>query len=233
MWWTLAPILTFWTAALLCHGRGWNDPAHLDHPRNTVTVATTVKRMLQIDALHVATTLPMEWGWVLPADQIWGVRWWYLLGGILLMDTLQYFYHRFEHHWPWWYQRFHADHHALRYAWSLGSFYNSLSDVVLVGSLLSVGFLYVFRFTFVEFQIVSCLAVLWTVLDHTSAFDAWWGRSGFHAIHHSVHTNCNFQQPFLTFWDRWLGTDYASVVRRRNMLLGTLTEPRPFFPRAE
>lgn len=220
MWWTLAPLLTFWTTALVFHGVGLNSEVNMDHPRNLVTVAGTVKRMLLIDGLHVLTTLPMEWGWTIPDTQVYGVRWWYLLGGIFLMDTVEYFSHRLQHEFSWLYRMAHYGHHEMRYSWSLGSFYNSIPEVLFTGPLLGLFFMYVFQFTFVEFQLVSCLAVFWTVMDHTAAFDSvtWLGRKDFHRIHHSVYLHCNFQQPFMTFWDRWLGTDYDSVCRRQAAL---------------
>jgi len=219
MWLSLAPIITFWTAAVGFHLLGWNSQANMENPRNLITVRDSVWRMCQIDVLHVLTTLPMEWGWTIPAEQVYGdgVRLGYLVGGVLLVDTIEYFSHMIQHKIPWLFKHFHSGHHAMRYSWSFGSFYNSIQEVLLTGPLLALFFMYIFRFTLVEFQIVSCLAVFWTVMDHTEAFDnVWWlGRKDFHRIHHSVYVDCNFQQPFLTFWDRWLGTDYESVMRRK------------------
>lgn len=216
---TLAPVITFWMTALSFHLLGLNSEANMTHPRNKITVWDSCVRMLQIDALHVLTTLPMEWGWTIPAEQVYGdgVRWWYLVGGLFLVDTVEYFSHMVQHKIPWLYRHLHYGHHEMRYSWSLGGFYNSLEEAMITGSLLGVCFMYVFAFTYLEFQVVSCVAVLWTVMDHTSAFDhvTWLGRQEFHRIHHSVYIDCNFQQPFFTFWDRWLGTDYESVQRRR------------------
>jgi len=224
---TLAPILTFWTAALGFHLLGWNSPDNMEHPRNLVTVWDTVVRMLQFDAFHILSTLPMEWGWFIPPEQVYGpdgIRWRYIVGGIFLMDTVQYWAHWLQHKVPFLYKHVHSTHHAMRYSWSLGTLYNSYAEVLLLtGPLMGVIFMWVARFTFVEFQIVSSLAIFWAVMDHTSAFDQveWLGRKDFHQIHHSVYTDCNFQQPFMTFWDRWMGTDYDSVMRRKH----PVTEP--------
>lgn len=107
----------------------------------------------------------------------------------------------------------------MRYSWSFGSLYNNFYEVLLTGSTLALFFMHIFKFTFVEFQIVTSLATFWTVIDHTEAFNnVWWlGRKDFHRIHHSVYIDCNFQQPFMTFWDVWLGTDYDSVMRKKQI----------------
>lgn len=216
---SLAPILTFWVAAASFDMLGLNSDEEVLEKNNSISKREAALRMLQIDTLHMFTTLPMEYAWTIPLEQVYGVRWYYLIGGIFLMDTIEYFSHRIQHQIPWLYRNFHYGHHWMRYSFSLGGFYNTLHEAAITGSMIGLFFMYVFRFTFVEFQIVSSLAVFWTVMDHTAAFDkVWWlGRKDFHRIHHSVNVDCNFQQPFMTFWDKLLGTDYDSVVKKKRL----------------
>jgi len=214
---TLAPILTFWMTAMTFNLIGLDASANLFHTRNKIQLGDTIARMIQIDCLHLLTTYPMEIGLTIPIEQVYGIRWWYILAGIPLMDTIQYFAHRFQHEHPWFYRNFHYGHHNIRETFSFGSLYNSVGEVIFTGSIMGFVYMILFKFTFQEFQIVSSLAIFWTVMDHTAYFnDVWWlGRKNFHNIHHSIQVNCNYQQPFMTFWDEWLGTDYETVSKRQ------------------
>jgi sterol desaturase/sphingolipid hydroxylase (fatty acid hydroxylase superfamily) len=217
---TLAPILTFWVAAVSFDMLGLNSNEDVLNEHNSITKNEALIRMLQIDVLHVLTTLPWEYAWTIPPEQVYGIRWYYVIGGIFLMDTIEYFTHRIQHEIPWLYKHFHYGHHWMRYSFSFGAFYNAIQEVFLTGPIIGLFFMHIFKFTFVEFQIVSSLAVFWTVMDHTAFFDKvpWLGRKDFHRIHHSVNVDCNFQQPFMTFWDKLLGTDYESVMKKREKL---------------
>lgn len=214
---SIAPILTFWTAAIVFDGLGWNHESSVLAQHNVITKSDAIKRMLQIDLLHLVTTLPWEYAWTIPPEQVYGCRWYYILGGIFLMDTIQYCTHRIQHEIPWLYKTFHHGHHSMRWSFSYGSFYNDICEVMVTGSIIGAMYMYVFHYTYLEFQIVSCLAIFWTVMDYTAVFNhVWWlGRKDFHRIHHSVNIDCNFQQPFMTYWDKLLGTDYEFVMKKR------------------
>jgi sphinganine C4-monooxygenase len=128
------------------------------------------------------------------------VRWWYLLIGIWLVDTVEYILHYSMHYFPILYRNIHSTHHQIRNSYNYAALYQSATEALIETVFLMV-FFWIFCFRFEEFMIVMALGVVATVFDHT-------GVNTFHSIHHSSHPNCNFQQPFFTYYDHLFGTYY-------------------------
>ncbi len=127
-------------------------------------------------------------------------RYEYLLYGIILVDTIEYFMHRALHKYIFLY-KYHKVHHELNNPYSYGALYNSTIEGIIEVALLLTGFM-IFNFSFTEYIIVISLANIATVLDHSSLNH----KNKFHYLHHAKFQNYNFQQPFFTYWDRLLGT---------------------------
>lgn len=212
MFFTFLPLVVYWTTSLACWFGGADSRENAYHPNNTVTPWQAARRVLTLHALQVTATLPSEWGMVAYVEPF-GCRWYYLLGGVLLMDTVQYFSHRLFHEVPWLYGQVHKTHHEIKAPWGFAALYNSYPDALLVGASLHAAFFVVGGFTVEEFSYVVSAANVMTVLDHVDYFDrvSWFGKPRHHRIHHEVNSHTNFQQPFFTFWDRWLGTQHVRL----------------------
>lgn len=202
---TFWPIGIFWTLSSLLYFGGFDNPKYIASKRNSVTVKQTIQRMLMLNLLQIATTLPLEMGYLndlspLPPNDTF--RWSYFLGGIFLLDTIEYFVH-FAYHWsPWLYKHFHKTHHEMKLSWSYGALYNSYPEALLTGSVIGFMCFSVYGMSMCEFACVTSVGTIFTCLDHCAYFDDrnWFGRKEFHKNHH-FYGNGNYQQPFFTFWD--------------------------------
>lgn len=222
MSWILSflPVISYWTVCVGCYYGGLDSTENIINPKNTVTLPQTIKRVIYLHILQIVTLLPIEWGWI-PGHIIYGWRWHYILLGFFLMDTVQYFSHRLNHAIPWLYAYSHKIHHEMKTTWSFGALYNSYSDALLVGSLLSISFFWIFHFTLEEFSYIVTISNIATIIDHVDYFDHknWFGRKGYHRHHHETNVQSNFQQPFFTFWDKWLGSYEVPKIIQQNYAL--------------
>ena len=66
-----------------------------------------------------------------------------------------------------------------------------------------------------EVSLVSAVATVFTVLEHTPS--TFWSAAelSHHEIHHNVCSESNFAQPFTPFLDYVFGTRYEDVMRRK------------------
>ena len=205
---SLLPIFTFWTVSFFLYFGGFDSVANMQNPKNSVTVRQTLFRMVQLQFLQIVTTLPVEWGFVPIPAEVYGFRCWYFLGGIFLLDTIEFFVHYAYHANPWLYRHFHKTHHEMKTSFSFGALYNSIPEALLTGGIIGFLFLHVFQFTLQEFSYVTTLGTILTCIDHCEYFDHvyWLGRREFHKKHHESGQG-NYQQPFFTFWDVLLRTN--------------------------
>lgn len=132
-------------------------------------------------------------------------RWYYLLIGIWWIDTIEYATHYIMHKIPFLYKNFHKEHHRLNIPYSFGALYNSSFEAGVTSSMMLYGF-YLLGISFPEFIAVTTLANIATVLDHSNELTFFNYKHKFHHLHHSKYQNCNFQQPFFTYYDRLFGT---------------------------
>ena len=125
-----------------------------------------------------------------------GARAWSILIGMCIVDTVEYWCHRFMHCVPYAYKHMHSTHHSIA-PQPLCALLNSSGEALFTGTWVAAGF-FVLQIPWQSFVIVMSLASAKTVWDH-SLF------SKQHALHHA-RPNVNFEQPFFTFWDRAMGT---------------------------
>lgn len=123
-----------------------------------------------------------------------------ILLGIVLLDTYQYFSHRFYHSDDYIYSLLHKEHHSQRQISPETSFSHSDAVVTLDSLLLITIFIY-FKIIFIEHIIILSLSFVSNVSDHTHT-----SKNKFHYIHHHVNKNKNLQAPFFTYWDHIFGT---------------------------
>lgn len=136
---------------------------------------------------------------------------------ILIVDTWQYFLHRAMHMNKWLYTTFHSRHHRLYVPYAYGALYNHPFEGFLLDTC-GAGIAYLVAgltprqamcfFTGSTIKTVDdhCgYALPWDPLQHLTSNNA-----GYHDVHHqSWGIKTNFSQPFFTFWDRLLGTQWA------------------------
>ncbi|XP_061355435.1 sphinganine C4-monooxygenase 1 [Gastrolobium bilobum] len=133
---------------------------------------------------------------------------------MLVMDTYQYFLHRYMHHNKFLYKHLHSQHHRLIAPYSFGALYNHPVEGLLqdtVGGALS--FLIsgmsprtsIFFFSFATIKTVDDHCGLW--LPGNLLQILFKNNSAYHDVHHQLYGNkYNFSQPFFVMWDRILGT---------------------------
>ncbi|KAH7890680.1 fatty acid hydroxylase superfamily-domain-containing protein [Phlebopus sp. FC_14] len=144
--------------------------------------------------------------WGIPAAQV--------LFSLFIVDTWQYFLHRWMHTNKFLYKHFHSVHHRLYVPYAFGALYNHpLEGFVLdtFGAALAetVANLSV-RQTMFLFAFSTCK----TVDDHCGynfPFDPFQMMSSNNADYHDIHHQAvgikyNFSQPFFVHWDAILGT---------------------------
>ena len=133
------------------------------------------------------------------------IRWYYILIGIWWIDTIEYVTHYIMHKIPFLYKNFHKEHHRLINSYSFGALYNSTFEASITSCAMIYGF-YLLGISFPEFIIVTTLANIATVLDHSEELTFFNYKHRFHDLHHSQYQNSNFQQPFFTYYDKLFGT---------------------------
>ena len=134
--------------------------------------------------------------------------------GCFLLDTYQYFMHRWMHQNRWLYRNIHSVHHQLTIPYAFGALYNHPLEGFLMdtigGGLASLPLDMSPPCSAAFF----CFATLKTVDDHCG-FDfpldpfqfLFPNNAKFHDVHHwGKGRNYNFSQPFFTWWDEIFGT---------------------------
>ncbi|KAL5553819.1 hypothetical protein UlMin_041231 [Ulmus minor] len=133
---------------------------------------------------------------------------------MLVLDTWQYFMHRYMHHNKFLYKHIHSQHHRLVVPYAFGALYNHPLEGLLldtIGGALS--FLLsgmsprssIFFFSFATIKTVDDHCGLWLPGNLFHVFFS--NNTAYHDVHHQLYgTKYNFSQPFFVMWDRILGT---------------------------
>ncbi|KAJ3098316.1 hypothetical protein HDU97_004127 [Phlyctochytrium planicorne] len=140
----------------------------------------------------------------------------------VILDTYQYWMHRWAHKVPFLYRNFHSVHHRLTAPYAYGALYNHPVEGFLmdtIGGAIPSLLLDMHPWTSCIFY---SIATFKTVDDHCGFA---WPYSPFKllgdndAAYHDVHhwgkgIKYNFSQPFYTFWDRLMGTEFVGGLER-------------------
>lgn len=135
---------------------------------------------------------------------------------ICVMDTWQYFIHRAMHMNKWLYTTFHSRHHKLYVPYAYGALYNHPAEALLLDTL-GAGISYLGTgMTIRQGLVFFTCSTIKTVDDHCGYAFPWdplqhitSNNAAYHDIHHqSWGIKTNFSQPFFTFWDRLLDTNW-------------------------
>ena len=134
--------------------------------------------------------------------------------GMLIMDTWQFWIHRWMHVNTYLYKHCHSEHHRLLIPYAYGALYNHPLEALLLDTVGGVVTLYASGMSCAVGAWFMNFATMKTVLDHcgyTSPLnplhDLFPNSSSYHDVHHDVrHIKKNFSQPFFTHWDRIMGS---------------------------
>ncbi|XP_044455764.1 very-long-chain aldehyde decarbonylase GL1-9 isoform X2 [Triticum aestivum] len=146
------------------------------------------------------------------------------LVAMLVMDTWQYFVHRYMHQNKFLYRHIHSQHHRLIVPYAIGALYNHPLEGLLLDTLGGAMSFLVSGMTPRTAVFFFCFAVLKTVDDHCGLWlpynifqHLFQNNTAYHDIHHQLQgTKYNYSQPFFSIWDRILGTHMAyDLVSRK------------------
>ncbi|XWS64269.1 hypothetical protein CRYUN_Cryun06bG0171900 [Craigia yunnanensis] len=142
---------------------------------------------------------------------------------MLILDTWQYFMHRYFHHNKFLYRHFHSHHHRLVVPYAFGAIYNHpLEAFVLdiIGGALSYFIsgmsprTSIFFFSFATIKSVDDHCGLWLPGNIFHIFFN--NNSAYHDVHHHLYGGkYNFSQPFFVMWDRIMGTYMPYSLEKR------------------
>lgn len=142
---------------------------------------------------------------------------------MLVMDTWQYFVHRYMHQNKFLYRHVHSQHHRLVVPYAIGALYNHPLEGLLLDTFGGALSFLVSGMTARTAVTFFCFAVIKTVDDHCglwlpyNVFHTFFqNNTAYHDIHHQLQgLKYNYSQPFFPIWDKIFGTYMPySLVRR-------------------
>uniref|UniRef100_A0A453R642 aldehyde oxygenase (deformylating) n=7 Tax=Triticinae TaxID=1648030 RepID=A0A453R642_AEGTS len=212
-------------------------PKGEDEVKNVVSKWTVVKGVLVQQGFQIAVSLLLftiigdDSGTVRKQPPALVIALQFIIA-MFVMDTWQYFMHRYMHINKFLYKHIHSKHHTLVVPYAFGALYNHpLEGLILdtIGGALS--FLVagmtprtsIFFFSFATIKTVDDHCGLW--LPGNILHMLFSNNSAYHDIHHQLYGNkYNFSQPFFVMWDKILGTYMPYTLEERK---GGGLEARP------
>lgn len=221
---TVAPIVVYWlySGIYILLGSLENYRLHSkkdEDDKNLVSKGTVVKGVLLQQAVQAVVAIILFTVTGSDVDASNGEHSLISLGrqfftAMVVLDTWQYFMHRYMHHNKFLYRHIHSQHHRLVVPYAFGALYNHPLEGLLldtIGGALS--FLIsgmsprasIFFFSFATIKTVDDHCGLWLPGNLFHIFFR--NNSAYHDIHHQLYgAKYNFSQPFFVMWDRILGT---------------------------
>lgn len=231
---TVAPIVVYWVYSGIYVLLGSLDNYRLhsrkdEDEKNLVSKSTVVKGVLLQQTVQaiVALILFAVTGDSNDAAEVPNTSLLKIAGqfitAMMVLDTWQYFMHRYMHHNKFLYRHIHSQHHRLVVPYAFGALYNHpLEGLILdtIGGALS--FLVsgmsprtsIFFFSFATIKTVDDHCGLW--LPGNIFHIIFQNNTAYHDVHHQLYgTKYNFSQPFFVVWDRILGTHMPYSLEQR------------------
>lgn len=230
---TFVPVAVYWiySGIYVMLGDLENYRLHTkaeENAKNVASKSTVVKGVLVQQAFQIAISLILFTvvndgsGVVQPQPSLLVILGQFMIG-MVVIDTWQYFMHRYMHINKFLYKHIHSKHHSLVVPYAFGALYNHpLEGLILdtIGGVLS--FLLsgmtprtsIFFFSFATLKTVDDHCGLWLPGNLFHLFFS--NNSAYHDIHHQLYGNkYNFSQPFFVAWDRILGTYMPYSLEKR------------------
>ncbi|XP_041014686.1 sphinganine C4-monooxygenase 1-like [Juglans microcarpa x Juglans regia] len=230
---TFVPIVVYWvySGIYVLLGSFENYRLHSkkdEYEKNLVSKGTVVKGVLlqqivqAIVAILLFTVTQDEGAVDGPRSSLFVLARQFITA-MLVLDTWQYFMHRYMHHNKFLYKHIHSQHHRLVVPYAFGALYNHPLEGLLldtIGGALS--FLLsgmsprasIFFFSFATIKTVDDHCGLWLPGNLFHTF--FQNNTAYHDVHHQLYGNkYNFSQPFFIMWDRILGTYMPYSLEKR------------------
>ncbi|XP_057424721.1 very-long-chain aldehyde decarbonylase GL1-9-like [Lotus japonicus] len=146
-----------------------------------------------------------------------------ILIAMFVMDSWQYFVHRYMHQNKFLYRHIHSQHHRLVVPYAIGALYNHPMEGLLLDTVGGAISFLVSGMTARTAVVFFCFAVVKTVDDHCglwlpgNIFHLFFqNNTAYHDIHHQLQgLKYNYSQPFFPIWDKLLGTHMPfNLVKR-------------------
>lgn len=142
---------------------------------------------------------------------------------MLVMDTWQYFVHRYMHQNKFLYRHIHSQHHRLVVPYAIGALYNHPLEGLLLDTFGGAISFLISGMTARTAVFFFCFAVIKTVDDHCGLWLPgnifhllFQNNTAYHDIHHQLQgTKFNYSQPFFPLWDKLLGTYVPYTLVKR------------------
>lgn len=142
---------------------------------------------------------------------------------MLVMDTWQYFVHRYMHQNKFLYKHIHSQHHRLVVPYAIGALYNHPLEGLLLDTFGGALSFLVSGMTARTAVFFFCFAVIKTIDDHCGLWLpgnifhlCFQNNTAYHDIHHQLQgTKFNYSQPFFSIWDKLLGTYVPYTLVKR------------------
>ncbi|KAJ0965113.1 hypothetical protein J5N97_026251 [Dioscorea zingiberensis] len=224
---TFVPIVVYWAYSglyVVLDGKAMdNYRLHTraeEDVKNIVSKATVVKGVLIQQAFQIVVSLSLfaiisdDSSQTVKPQPCLLVMVMQFMVAMVVMDTWQYFIHRYMHLNKFLYKHVHSKHHTLVVPYAFGALYNHPLEGLLldtVGGALS--FLVsgmtprtgIFFFSFATIKTVDDHCGLWLPGNILHVFFS--NNSAYHDVHHQLYgSKYNFSQPFFVMWDKILGT---------------------------
>lgn len=232
---TFAPIVVYWVYGGLYHLLPPLEKYRLhtkqeENEKNLVPLSSVIKTVLLQHLIQAAiaqfvfrltsNTSSLKIKDVQPSIPIQMIQ---IIIAMLIMDTWQYFGHRYMHQNKFLYKHVHSRHHRLVVPYAIGAMYNHPVEGLLLDTFSGAISYLMSGMTARTSIIFFCFAVIKGVDDHCGLWLPgnilhlfFQNNTSYHDIHHQLHgTKYNFSQPFFSIWDKLLGTykPYQVVLR--------------------
>ncbi|WCJ21277.1 Very-long-chain aldehyde decarbonylase GL1-9 [Euphorbia peplus] len=231
---TFSPIIVYWVYSGMYVMLGYFENHRLhskidEHDKNLVSKSTVVKGVLLQQSIQALVAILLfkvtgdDSAGGLGHDSSLLVLVRQFATAMIVLDTWQYFMHRYMHINKFLYKHIHSQHHRLVVPYAFGALYNHPVEGLLldtIGGALS--FLLsgmsprtsIFFFSFATIKTVDDHCGLWLPGNPFHMFFR--NNTAYHDIHHQLYgTKYNFSQPFFVIWDRLLGTYMPYSLEKR------------------
>ncbi|KAI9112693.1 hypothetical protein K1719_016359 [Acacia pycnantha] len=229
---TFAPIVLYWIYAgfyqLLppldnyrLHSRREEDE------KNVVSLSAVVKGVLLQQLVQATVALVLLTSKANPSGVMVQpsilVQAFQIIIAMFVMDTWQYFVHRYMHQNKFLYRHIHSQHHRLVVPYAIGALYNHPLEGLLLDTFGGAISYLVSGMTSRTAIMFFCFAIVKTVDDHCglwlpgNIFHMFFqNNTAYHDIHHQLQgLKYNYSQPFFSIWDKILGTHMPyNLVKR-------------------
>lgn len=230
---TFVPIIVYWVFSGMYGLLGYMESSRLhtkseEDEKNIASKGQVLKGVLLQQLVQVIVVFSLlkligDASGVPPPQPSFLVMAWQFLVAMVVLDSWQYFGHRYMHINKFLYKHIHSVHHALVAPYAYGALYNNPVEGLFLDTIGgSMAFLLsgmtprtsIYFFSFATIKTVDVHCALWLPWNPLQfLFD---NNCAYHDVHHQLKGNkYNYAQPFFISWDKIFGTHMPFTVVKR------------------